>query len=90
MTERASPAARVVWFLVAVLTVLHFDFWWWDDDTLLFGYLPIGLASQGVISLVAAILWASAVRFAWPAWIEDWADDVQPEEEPQRRGGDVR
>ena len=63
------------WALVAVLFVVHFDFWWWDDRTLLFGFMPIGLAFQALISVLAAVVWALVVKFAWPAELEDWASE---------------
>ena len=27
-----------------ILAILHQDWWWWDSDTLVFGFLPTGLA----------------------------------------------
>ena len=63
-----------VWGLVVLLAILHYDFWFWDDRTLLFGFIPVGLAYHVVYSLVAGITWYLAVRFAWPADVEAWAD----------------
>lgn len=56
----------VVWGLVVVLLVLHQDNWLWDDDTLLFGFMPIGLFFHACISLAAAGTWYLGTRFAWP------------------------
>ena len=39
------------------LAILHWDFWWWDDRTLLFGFMPIGLGYQALISLLAGLAW---------------------------------
>ena len=36
----------LVWILALVLAVLHYDFWYWDDRSLVFGFVPIGLASN--------------------------------------------
>ena len=58
-----------------LLAVLHQDFWWWDAaEPLVFGFIPIGLAYHALYSLLAAGLWASAVKFAWPTHIEEFAE----------------
>ncbi len=58
----------VTYGLIVLLAILHQDFWWWDDsDTLVFGFVPLGLAYHAGISMVAALLWATAVKFCWPA-----------------------
>lgn len=63
-----------IWIAVIILAVLHQDFWWWDDRTLLLGFLPIGLAYHVLFSIVAAGVWLLAVKFAWPSHVEQWAD----------------
>ena len=63
-----------VWLIFGVLFVLHHDFWWWDDPTLVFGFLPIGLAGHAVFSMLASLLWMLALKFAWPTDIEQWAE----------------
>ena len=75
---------RFVWFLVLALAVLHWDFWAWDDTTLVFGFLPVGLAYHAGFSLACGVVWAMALRYSWPAEIEDWAGG---EREWQRRRG---
>lgn len=65
---------KFVWMLVGVLFVLHQDFWWWDDRSLVFGFMPIGLFYHMVFSLAAAGVWVLAVKCAWPSHIEEWAD----------------
>lgn len=58
---------RVVILLLVLLALLHQDFWWWNSiDPLIFGFMPIGLAYHIGVSLVAAILWALAVKYCWP------------------------
>ena len=65
----------LVWVLVGALFLLHQDFWFWDDATLVFGFMPIGLFYHAMFSLAAAGVWVLAVKFAWPTHIEEWADE---------------
>ena len=74
-----SPARKIVWGLVLVLAILHYDFWLWGDRTLVFGFMPVGLFYQALISVGAAIAWLLVVRFAWPSTLEAWADGVDEE-----------
>ncbi len=72
----------LVYGLIILLALLHQDFWWWDDsETLVFGFVPVGLAYHALLSLAAGVLWALAVKFCWPA-------DVDVEETPAGQGGD--
>jgi len=65
--SRGALIAAVTVFLLAV----HNDFWWWKDATLVFGFLPIGLASHVVYALMASAgLWL-LVRYAWPHELEE-------------------
>ncbi|MBI1826936.1 MAG: hypothetical protein HY287_15825 [Planctomycetes bacterium] len=58
---------KVIWGLLFLLAVLHQDFWNWNRiDPLIFDFIPIGLAYQIGVSIVAAILWAFAVHYCWP------------------------
>jgi len=66
---------KLFWIALVVLIMLHHDCWLWSDGTLLFGFLPIGLAYHAGISLAAGILWAVAAFYAMPEVFED------PEEE---------
>ena len=68
----------VFWIALVVLMVLHHDWWLWSDGTLLFGFLPVGLAYHAGISLAAGILWAIAVFYAMPEVFE-----ADPEEGPK-------
>jgi hypothetical protein len=61
----------IVWGLVVALLILHQDNWFWADTTLVFGFLPVGLAYHMGISLAAGITWFLATRFAWPDELAD-------------------
>jgi hypothetical protein len=57
--------------LVLAVYVLHQDFWNWKTAApLIFGFLPIGLAYHAGYSILAAIMMAVLVRFAWPQHLE--------------------
>ncbi len=57
--------------LVAVVYVLHQDFWNWKNaEPLLFGVLPIGLAYHAAYSVAVAITLAILVKWAWPKHLE--------------------
>ncbi len=76
MTSRGrSTGWWVVWGLVVFLGIIHYDFWYWDDRTLLFGFLPVGLAYHAGFSVAAGLVWASALKLAWPHRLEAWADE---------------
>lgn len=52
--------------LVVLLLILHQDNWFWTDDTLVFGFMPIGLFWHACISIGASLTWALATVIAWP------------------------
>lgn len=62
---------KVVWGLVVLLILLHQDIWFWDNRTLLFGFMPIGLAYHLGISLAAAFTWYLATVYCWPDELEE-------------------
>jgi hypothetical protein len=70
MSDRNRLNRALMWFLFAVLVVLHYDFWFWNSGALLFDFLPVGLAYQITISLAASALWGWAAFYAWPAELE--------------------
>lgn len=74
MNRKLSGSGKLAWALVALLAVLHYDFWNWGDRSVVFGFLPVGLLFQALISLGAAVAWALVVRCAWPKHVEEWAD----------------
>lgn len=75
-------ARKLVYAALLALFVLHQDFWFWDDPTLLFGFLPIGLAYHAFYSLVAAGVWYLALRYAWPKDAEAFARGEDETGEP--------
>ena len=65
---------RLVIILALLLALLHQDFWFWDEATLVLGFLPVGLAYHAAFSISAALLWAIAIKVAWPTKLVDWAE----------------
>jgi len=74
MTQKLSSGGKLAWGLVALLAVLHYDFWNWSDRSVVLGFMPVGLLFQALISVGAAVAWALVVHFAWPTHIEEWAE----------------
>jgi len=64
---------------VAMLYVLHQDFWFWREARpLVFGFLPIGLFYHAAFTLASAgALWL-LVRYAWPAHLVDSPESPRP------------
>ena len=46
---------KIVWALVFLLVIIHQDNWFWDDETLAFGFMPIGLFYHACISVAASV-----------------------------------
>ena len=57
--------------LVFVMLTLHQDTWNWFDKSLVFGFLPIGLAYHGFYAVMAAVMMAVLVKFAWPKNLDE-------------------
>lgn len=73
--ESSKGGRNLVIGLAVLLAVLHQDFWWWDDSTLVLGFLPTGLAYHALFSLCAAGLWAVAIKIAWPHHLEKLGEE---------------
>ena len=71
---------NIVWLLVILLVIIHQDFWNWESETLVFGFMPIGLFYHACISVAAGTVWFLACQFAWP---EDLDVEVDPVEAKQ-------
>ena len=77
-----TPKARnVVIFCVVVFMILHHDFWLWEDKSLVFGFLPSGLAYHALYSIIIAVFWYLVVKFAWPQTLEEFAETGEDDEE---------
>ena len=75
---------KAVYLVIIVLALLHQDFWLWDDASLLFGFLPVGLAYHAVYSILAGLVWLLALTYAWPAAVEAFAKgDREKEDSPE-------
>ncbi len=77
----------VVWGLVLLLLIVRQDIWLWSDATLVFGFLPIGLAYQMGISIGAAFTWFLATKYAWP--LDDSVDNLEIGRTPVTPGGEA-
>lgn len=75
--------------LVVVVMALHQDFWNWKDRTLVFGFLPVGLAYHGGYAILASITMALLVRFLWPKELEEEVEMLTAEKSPSAKEADV-
>jgi hypothetical protein len=74
MSSRYLRNRRLMWIIFAALVILHQDWWFWNNGSLVFGFLPIGLAYQILITLAASALWGWAAFNAWPDHFDELAD----------------
>jgi hypothetical protein len=63
--------SKYLLMIIFLMMILHQDFWFWDDKSIVFGFLPIGLAYHIGFSLAAGALFAWAVRYCWPEDLEE-------------------
>ena len=70
----------VVWGLVVLLMILHQDNWNWENETLVFGFMPVTLLYHACISVAAGVTWWLATKFAWPADVETTTASPQSQE----------
>jgi hypothetical protein len=78
-----SVRTLILTLLVALVYLLHQDFWNWKKaEPLVFGFLPIGLAYHAGYSILASILMAILVKFAWPSHLEKYGADQNSEAPP--------
>jgi len=63
---------RIAVGAVALLYVLHQDFWFWREARpLVFGFLPIGLFYHAAFTVASAgVLWLLVIS-AWPTHLDD-------------------
>jgi len=68
--------------LVFAVFLLHQDSWNWGNvEPLVFGFLPIGLAYHAAYAILAAIVMALLVRFAWPAELDHFESQLADKDE---------
>ncbi len=72
---------NIIIIAVILLFFLHQDFWWWGDGSLVWGFMPVGLAYHAAYSVAAGLVWALAVKFAWPQTVEDEAGEAAERDE---------
>jgi len=65
----------LVYLLFLLMLILHQDSWAWDDQTLVRGFMPIGLAYHAAFSIGCAILGALAIKYVWPHDLEKLAEE---------------
>jgi hypothetical protein len=59
-----------------LLYLLHQDFWnWRAARPLAFGFLPVGLTYHALYTLACMAWMAALVKLAWPARLEQDAED---------------
>lgn len=74
--------------MVAAVYALHQDFWNWRRiEPLVFGVLPAGLAYHAAYSILASIMMAVLVRYAWPSHLET---DGSKQSSPPNPGNERR
>ena len=64
-----------LYLFVVVLVVAHQDIFNWGDSRLVLGCLPVGFAYHVAYTLVTALMWALAIKVAWPADVDVPADE---------------
>ncbi len=57
---------RLIAIYLIVLFFLHQDFWFRDNPSLVFGFLPVTLAWHMLFTAAAATGWWMVGKFAWP------------------------
>ena len=81
----SKTGQTIIIALAVVLALVHQDIWYWDDGSLVMGFMPVGLAFHALFSLVAAALWALAIKIAWPHELEALAEEPDPRT-PEKKG----
>ena len=74
-TSETNFGRTLVWVFFVVMFFLHQDFWWWDNEALVLGFIPIGLAYHGLFSIACAGLGWLTIQYAWPVSLEKFAED---------------
>ena len=67
--------------IVLFMVALHQDSWLWTNKSLVFGFLPIGIAYHVGYSILASLVMVILVRAAWPKSLDEMdahSDDPKP------------
>ena len=73
--------------LIVAVYLIHQDSWNWKKaEPLVFGFLPVGLAYQAGYSILASLLMAVLVKFAWPHHLEQVQSKDEDREGNQKEG----
>ncbi len=66
--------------LVLLVFLLHQDYWnWKQTEPLVFGFLPVGLAYHAGYAVLAAVMMALLVKFAWPTELDQFESKLADE-----------
>jgi len=70
---RTRPTIAAILTLIFLLVLfLRHDYWNWDTPGyLLFGFLPVGLWWQALVTILASIMMWLMVNLAWPSHLEE-------------------
>jgi hypothetical protein len=72
--------------MVVAVYVLHQDNWNWTNTNVVLGFLPVGLAYHAGYSILAAVMMAMLVKFAWPKHLEEVEPHDNRSDTPQGDG----
>jgi hypothetical protein len=75
----------LLFVLVAGVYVLHQDWWNWKNSDVVLGFLPAGLAYHAGYSILAAIMMAVLVKFAWPKHLESAGVEPDKTKKPDQK-----
>lgn len=67
----------LVWIVLLVMVILHFDFWWFDRvDPILFGFIPFAMWFQVLVGgILASIFLYFAYKVIWPNIPDHFEDE---------------
>ena len=67
-------------FVFLVVLFLRHDYWNWDTPGyLLFGFLPVGLWWQALVTILASFMMWLMVTLAWPSHLDEKPAASHPE-----------
>lgn len=67
--------------LILFVFLLHQDCWnWKKTEPFVLGFLPVGLAYHAGYAILAAIMMALLVKFAWPKELDRFESTLEDED----------